>query len=67
MMLLWVIYFNPKDHPNKYVARLWNFNTPTPNHHVADNYDDIISKIPTDLIRIDRMDGDDPCIVEVWL
>jgi len=69
---IWTIYDHPLDFPNEYVARRFtvgaNGSGPT---------DDILTSTSLDLLRtelagrgltvIDRLPGDDPKIVEVWL
>jgi len=64
---LWVIYKNPLDYPNKFVARKWLNNNPTKTMYIEDTLDDIRKKIPQNLFNLHRMPNDDPKIVEVWI
>lgn len=66
-MPLIVVYNNPEDYPNKYVARVWDVNRPTVLVAVADTLEEIREAIPQDMYNIGRTPQDDPCIVEVWI
>ena len=66
-MPLIVVYNNPEDYPNKYVARVWDVNRPTALVAVADTLEEIREAIPQEMYNIGRQPQDDPCIVEVWL
>lgn len=73
---MWVVYKHPKDHPDKYVARQWA-NFPDLKGTMAASVDnfvlaDTLGEVQAALIeagrfRMERMPGDDPVIVEVWL
>lgn len=62
-----VIYDHPKDFPDYYVARGWLDEIPTNMVFIAKTLDEIRATIPLDMICIQRMEDDDPCIVEVWI
>jgi hypothetical protein len=70
-MMMWVVYDHPLDYPQKYVARLWNINGDHPAATnviaLADTLVEIRQMLPEGLSRLERFDGDDECIVEVWL
>ena len=51
-MPLIVVYNNPEDYPNKYVARVWDVNRPTALVAVADTLEEIREAIPQDVSLI---------------
>lgn len=61
-----VIYYQPKDYPDYYVARVWDLNHPTRLIGLGKDYAEIKSMIPEGLIWMPRNRNDDPCIVETW-
>lgn len=61
------IFKNPKDYPDKYVARLFDLEKPTNVFMLSDNYKDLRVKIPRHMHRFPRDERDDPVIVESWL
>ena len=63
---MWVIYDHPKDHPGKFVARLFIWDKPTDNMKTADSIEEIRQLLPEGLFPTDRFVFDDPCIREVW-
>lgn len=69
---LWVVYKNPSDYPGKFVVRR-QWASRAGEHKcvypecVTDSLDKARSVIPGGLYRLDRMPGDDPVILEVWL
>lgn len=66
---MWVIYRHPRDHPESYVARLWVGNDASIDDFViADTLIELQqAMIEAGRYRLNRMPGDDPVIVEVWL
>lgn len=68
---MWVIYNSPRDHPGKFVVRLFNVypSGPEPQqwHVVCDGLDDARDHVPAGLVRINRDARDEPQIVESWL
>lgn len=67
-LTMYVVYNNPSDYPNKYVVRKWIGLTPFPVPEiVADTLIKARSSIPVGLYRLPRQDGDDPCIMEIWI
>lgn len=64
---IWVVYDKPIDYPDKYVVRKWLYDKPTETFYTADTLEDIRSKIPEGLHKLDRFSGDDPKIIETWI
>lgn len=62
------VYKNPRDYPDKYVARLWDINNKLTNIIVtADSLFGIRELIPQHMHRFPRQANDDPVIVETYL
>ena len=61
------IFWNPKDLPNKYVARVFDLDRPTMLAAVADTLEDIRSCVPEGMVRFPRTEKDDPVVVESWM
>ena len=61
------VYDHPTDYPDKFIARLWDCNVPTHIMASADTLEELREKIPSSMVRMDRLPKDDPCIVEVWI
>jgi hypothetical protein len=70
---MWVVYDHPTDFPDQYVARRWEVlrdEMPTDDlkqHASLDGLRGLIIAETPCHYRMDRFDGDDPKIVEVWL
>jgi hypothetical protein len=70
---IWVIYDHPKDYPDEYVARLWqvgpNGETTCKSSVIRTKVVDKLRRIfmKSGLVRMDRSDIDDDCILETWL
>lgn len=62
-----VIYKNPSDYPDKYVARVWNIDSPTALIALAESLEEIRKTIPDEMYNLGRNNEDDPCIVEAWI
>jgi hypothetical protein len=62
-----VIYKNPSDCPDKYVARLWELGNPTMCVVIGDTLEAVRKPIPEQYVNIGRNPNDDPVIVEVWI
>lgn len=66
------IYESPSDYPGKFVVREWNSSSgsqwavPGP-ATVCDTLKEARTKMPRGLTRMERMEHDDPCILETWL
>jgi len=72
----WVIYFNPQDHPDKYVVRKWIITggpdgiKPDDISQVCDTLElarDVVAYHYPGAYRLDRQVDDDPVIVETWI
>jgi len=67
---MWTIYFNPSDHPGRWVVRGWSVGqatVPDVGCAVVATLDDARAIVPPGLACIPRDLGDDPSIVESWL
>jgi hypothetical protein len=67
----WVIYKRPPDYPHHFIARRWLIAADAQECDeeifTAHSLKQIRMRIPPGLVKMDRLDGDDPSIVEVWL
>lgn len=65
---MWTVYKNPRDYPDKYVARKALVPGGVTNDmFVADSLDEVRALLPPGLYRLSRSEHDDPVIVETWL
>jgi hypothetical protein len=65
---MFVLYFDPKDFPGKYVVRLFDIDQPTHNFTVSDSEEAAIETIPWECrARLNRREDDQPHIVAVFL
>ncbi|RJG02475.1 hypothetical protein [Noviherbaspirillum sedimenti] len=64
---IWVVYEAPPDFPDQYVARRLHMNRRTADYVVGDTLNDVRSKLPKGLFRIERSERDDPMIRESWI
>jgi len=65
---IWTVYKYPKDYPNDYVARKFIGETPTEEIILSENLDDIQDQLEAlGLVKVSRIPGDDPVIVETWM
>jgi hypothetical protein len=63
-----VVYDRPRDWPNHFVARLFMGVDPTGDIVLAHDLDALREHLAErGLVRMDRMEGDKPHIVETWL
>jgi len=63
-----VVYKNPLDYPDKYVARLWDIpSKPTRYVVIKDSLQDIRASIPEGMQRLGRNSMEDPIIVETYI
>lgn len=68
MLPVWVVYDHPRDWPDYYVARCWMGEQPTGDMILSMDLDMLRSSLESrGLVHLDRMDGDDPAILETWL
>lgn len=66
-MPLIVVYKNPSDYPNDYVARLWDLNVATPYAVVEKSMEEIKKAIPMHMVYVEPYADDDPNIVATFL
>ena len=72
-MAMYTIYFDPKDHPGKYVTRKWlivgGFQGPVPTQdsRLSNSLVEARNFVPPGMTRIERSPCDDPVIVESWI
>jgi hypothetical protein len=68
---MWVIYFDPKDYPGKWVVRRWDIGparlTAAPEAFVCDSLVEARSAVPPGTTRLNRAEKDEPQIKELWL
>lgn len=71
MLSLWTIYDHPRDYPRDYVAREFLVEVEavaTANVLVSKDIDAIRDELyRRGFVRMERLAGDDPCIVETWI
>jgi hypothetical protein len=69
---MWVIYWNPRDYPCRYVVRRWLVGASgavaddEPNA-VVDTLDEARRSVPQGLACLNRAEADERQIVEVWI
>lgn len=61
------VYQHPIDMPDKFVARVFNLDKPTPYALVKDTLEEIRQAIPDRFANIGRTPTDEPQIYEVWI
>ena len=61
------VYDRPTDYPDKYIARLWDANTPTRIVAVADTLEELRRSKPASMLILPRSTEDDKVIVETWI
>jgi hypothetical protein len=69
-LLVWTVYERPTDYPDHYIARPFatrGGERPLQVHLQAPSVEELRDKLPHGLVRLERMEGDDPVIVETWL
>lgn len=65
---IWVIYDSPRDHPGRFVARLWIGEEATDTVLFATRIKPLRARLQrAGLVRLERHMDDDPVIVETWL
>ncbi len=67
---IWTVYENPRDYPGQFVARKWLAGRrvqATDEVRVAQSLQQLRECLPPGLVCLQRQDGDDPAIVEVWM
>lgn len=71
-LVLWTVYEKPTDYPNDFIARMHVVTSsgtsgPTTAHVKAKTLEQIRTKLPPGLTRLNRSPGDEPQIVETWI
>lgn len=73
-VFVWTIYFDPLDHPGKYVGRRWRLDVIEPDGVVSSDIDAVREWIHKQFpqfggigVWFDRAPDDDPVIVESWI
>lgn len=61
------VYERPADFPESFVARVYDLDQWTPYAMVKTSLEAIRKEIPNRFYRLERMVGDDPAILEVWI
>lgn len=67
---LWVVYDHPLDYPDLFVVRRYRGTQPTDELIVGPSLLSVRTQLRarrSDLIRFERAENDDPCVVEVYL
>jgi hypothetical protein len=64
---IWIVYEDPPDFPNQYVARRHRGYVQTGEYVTGNTLIDVRSKLPPGLMKIERSDADDPMIRESWI
>lgn len=64
---IWIVYEDPPDFPNQYVARRHRGYIVTGEYVTGNTLVDVRAKLPPGLMRIERSAGDDPMIRESWI
>ena len=71
LLNMWTIYFDPWDHPHKWVVRRWCVTSagsqPSDECFVCETLEQARGVIPPLLYNIGRANLDDPVVVETWL
>lgn len=64
---IWIVYEDPPDFPNLYVARRHRGYIETGEYVTGNTLIDVRAKLPPGLMRIERSASDDPMIRESWI
>ena len=63
-----VIYKHPKEHPDRYVARLFDDALPIPMVSIEDTLEELETWLPLEgMVWIERHANDDPVILGTWV
>lgn len=66
-MSMWIVFEEPPDFPNQYVARRYSAYVDTGEYVSGDTLLDVRAKLPAGLMRLERSAQDDPIIRESWI
>jgi len=64
---MWVVYEDPPEFPNQYVARRYLLDVDTGDYEVGDTLNDVRAKLPPGLMRLERSKHDHPQVRESWI
>jgi hypothetical protein len=64
---IWIVYEDPPDFPNQYVARRHRGYVETGEYVVGRTLIEVRAKLPPGLMKIERSAKDDPMIRESWI
>lgn len=71
-MSMWSLYDHPSDFPNSYIARRWEIrgdgHFPTGDMLISADLEGLENQLERmGLVKLMRMEGDDPVIMSTWL
>ena len=64
---LWTIYKHPLDYPDKFIARKFVLDKPTPEIRIGNTLEEVRELLPRGLTRFERNPNDESTIVEIWM
>lgn len=64
---VWIIFEEPPDFPDQYVARLYRSYVDTGEYVVGATLNEVRALLPPGLMRMERSSGDDPMVRESWI
>ena len=64
---MWIVYEEPPSFPNLYVARLYRSYVDTGEYVTGATLNEVRSRLPTGLMRMERSSQDDPLVRESWI
>lgn len=66
-MSTWVVFEEPPDFPNQYVARRYRAYVDTGEYVSGSTLIEVRAKLPPGLMRLERSAHDDPIVRESWI
>lgn len=66
-LVSFAVYDHPLDYPGHYVVRRFVGDEPTADFAIELTLGSIRLHIPPGMYRLERLDGDDPYILETWI
>ena len=64
---VWIVFEEPPDFPNQYVARLYRSYVDTGRYVVGATLNEVRARLPSGLMRMERSSHDDPMVRESWI
>ncbi|MET0962761.1 MAG: hypothetical protein ABWY05_08070 [Noviherbaspirillum sp.] len=64
---VWIVFEEPPEFPNQYVARLYRSYVDTGQYVVGATLNEVRAKLPTGLMRMERSSQDDAMVRESWI